>query len=326
VPRPKAKTKQKDASKLNLTTAETTGGPLPVPSVKSSRSSSSQSDKKSKIGSYSSAEFQNWLNTPIQKPKMKRSKKTNEEAYQVFQDFSEMVDHAEWKSFFQKLYTGKFPHAYSYRNQTLFFRKRTKIEKLEILDSSKQTLSKVMMFFTTYGGYSNYEDESNIYDFIVSQTPQYNNWKDIRSKKTKQFFIQKYVDELAENHQLDPTQKRVLVDTLHTAFLLKTIDSSDIEFEDKKITNIRGLSWNSEAKEFEIPRANRFNKNTKNTRKTVEKMQKNTFASHWGKFVNNILKNKSGGEEISTDLSTTQEDMTDTITDTTFSMSVVSEI
>jgi hypothetical protein len=183
-----------------------------------------------------------------------------------------------------------------------------------------------MMFFTTYGGYSNYEDESNIYDFIVSQTPQYNNWKDIRSKKTKQFFIQKYVDELAENHQLDPTQKRVLVDTLHTAFLLKTIDSSDIEFEDKKITNIRGLSWNSEAKEFEIPRANRFNKNTKNTRKTVEKMQKNTFASHWGKFVNNILKNKSGGEEISTDLSTTQEDMTDTITDTTFSMSVVSEI
>lgn len=288
------------------------------PNVPSKRSSS-KSEKKSKIGSYSSAEFQNWLNTPIQKPKMKRSKKTNDDAYQVFQDFSDMVDHVEWKAFFQKLYTGKFPHGYSYRNQTLFFRKRTKIEKLEVLDSTKSTLYKVMSFFTTYGGYSNQDDDINIFDFVVSQTPQFTQWKEIRSKKTKQFYIQKYVDELAANHELSNTEKRILVDTIHTGFLLKTIDNTDIEFENKKIVSIRTLTWDSEKREFEIPRICRNNKNSR--KNASEKIQRNSFASHWNKFVHHILKSKGSTNEDLTDISSVVEDLTDT----TISMSVVSE-
>jgi hypothetical protein len=279
--------------------------------VKSSSRSSSKLEKKTKIGSYASAEFQNWLSTPIQKPKIKRSKKTNDDAYQVFQDFADMVDNPDWKAFFQKLYSGKFPHGYSYRSQTLFFRKRTKIEKLEILDSTKSTMTKVMQFFIVYGGYSNDKDDVNIFDIVVLQTPKYENWKDIRSKKTKQFFILKYIDELAANHELSDKEKMELVDTIHTGFLLKTIDGGDIEFQNKRITNIKTLEWDNEHREFVIPNLHRI---VKNSRKTVsEKVQKNTFSSHWNKFVSHIhkSKNQNPGEDIATDASTTLEDLTD---------------
>jgi hypothetical protein len=287
--------------------------------VKSNRSSNSE--KKTKIGTFASAEFKNWLNTPIQKPKIKRSKKTNDDAYQVFQDFSDMVDNPDWKTFFQKLYTGKFPHGYSYRNQTLFFRKRTKIEKLEIIDCNRSMLHKVMNFFTTYGGYSNSDDDLNIFDYMVSQTPNYNSWKDIRSKKSKQFFIMKYIDRLSQTYDLTTVERKRLQDTIHIGFLIKTIDTPDIEFEDNKIMTIKTLSWNPEKREFTVPK---ISKTAKTNRKPVsEKVCKNSFGAHWVRFISNIVKDKKNtlDEDISTDVSTAIDDLTDT----TVSYSVISE-
>lgn len=274
-----------------------------------------RSEKKSKIGTYASAEFQNWLATPIQKPKMKRSKRTNDEAYQVFQDFSERIEDPEWKVFFQKLYTGKFPHGYSYRNQTLFFRKRTKIEKLDLQDSSNETLLKVMDFFEMYGGFNNSDDNLNIFDYLVSHIEPYRSWKDIRSKKTKQFFIQKYADDMENKYNLTLTEKKCLLDTIHTGFLIRSIDSGDIEFEDKKIINIKTLSWDGERREFVLIENN---KNQKITRKTTsEKVSKSSYSAHWTKFLSQIIRDKPFIEDISTDVS-----MVDDFTDTTISFSI----
>lgn len=274
-----------------------------------------RSEKKSKIGTYASAEFQNWLATPIQKPKMKRSKRTNDEAYQVFQDFSERIDNLEWKAFFQKLYTGKFPHGYSYRNQTLFFRKRTKIEKLDLQDSTNDTLLKVKNFFEIYGGFNNSDDNLNIFDYLVSHIEPYRSWKDIRSKKTKQFFIHKYADDMEIKYNLSLTEKKCLLDTIHTGFLIRSIDSSDIEFEDKKITNIKTLSWVEERREFVLIENI---KNQRMSRKaTCEKVSKSSFSAHWTKFLSQIIKDKPFIEDISTDVS-----IADDLTDTTISFSI----
>lgn len=286
----------------------------PQPVVETQRDSQ-RSEKKSKIGTYASAEFQNWLNTPIQKPKMKRSKRTNDEAYQIFQDFSERIENQEWKAFFQKLYTGKFPHGYSYRNQTLFFRKRTKIEKLDIQDSTNDTLSKVKNFFEIYGGFSNTDDNLNIFDYLVSQIEPYRSWKDIRSKKTKQFFIQKYADDMEIKYNLGLSEKKCLLDMIHTGFLIRAIDSSDIEFEDKKIMNIKTLLWNEERREFELVE---YMRNQRVSRKaTSEKISKTSYSAHWSKFISQIVKDKPIIEDISTDVSMTEE-----FTDTTVSFSI----
>ncbi len=270
------------------------------------------SEKKNKIGTYASTEFQNWMNTPIQKPKMKRSKKTNEEAFQIFQDFSERCETEEWRNFFEKLYTGKFPHGYSYRNQTLFFRKRTKIEKLDILDNSKDTMNKVMTFFKIYGGFNNYNSDLNIFDYLISQSSHYyQNWKDIRSKKTKQFFIQKYVDDISKSNNLSYSEKKSLLDTIHTAFLLKLIDSNDIQFENNKITAIKTLKWNNEKKTFDFFYDYKPQKPSRKA--TNEKISKNSFLAHWNKFLSNIIqkdKSDKNNDDIVTDVSTT-EDLTD---------------
>jgi hypothetical protein len=298
-----SKTKKAESSKAEVSKD---GSPKPK-----------RSEKKSKIGTYASTEFQNWLATPIQKPKMKRSKRTNDEAYQVFQDFSERIENGEWKAFFQKLYTGKFPHGYSYRNQTLFFRKRTKIEKLDLQDSTNDTLSKVMNFFEMYGGFNNSDDNLNIFDYLVSHIEPYRSWKDIRSKKTKQFFIQKYADEMETRYQLTLTEKKCLLDTIHTGFLIRSIDSSDIDFQDKKIMNIKPLSWDGEKREFLLI------DNVKNQRMsrkaTSEKVSKSSYSAHWTKFLSQIVKDKPCSSD---DISVTDVSMTEDLTDTTISFSI----
>jgi hypothetical protein len=276
------------------------------------------SEKKNKIGTYASTEFQNWLNTPIQKPKIKRSKKTSDDAFQIFQDFSDRTENEDWKLFFQKLYQGKFPHGYSYRNQTLFFRKRTKIEKLDIQDNSNETMNKVMSFFKVFGGFSNFGQDTNIFDYLVSQTPMIKSWKEIRSKKTKQFYIQKYVDELTQKYQLSSTERKSLLDTIHTGFMIKCIESSDIEFENQKINLIRTIHWLPEQRKFELSYQNRLQKTSRKA--TAEKVSKNSFFSHWNKFLQHIVvKNKpSNLDDIPTDVSINTEDLTDITTISSF--------
>lgn len=281
--------------------------------IEKASSTPTQEPKKNKIGTYASTEFQNWLNTPIQKPKIKRSKKTNDDAFQIFIDFAEKIESEEWKTFFNKLYTGKFPHGYSYRNQTLFFRKRTKIEKLDIQDSSNETMNKVMNFFKNYGGFSNIGEDTNIFDFLVSKTPVYKNWKDIRSKKTKQFFIIKYVDELTEKHQLNVSERKSLLDTIHTGFLLKSIESCDIEFDNQKINNIKTIRWNPNNRKFDLDLINRIQKPTRKS--TADKVAKSSFLVHWTKFLQQIV-NRNQPDEIPTDVSIASV-CTDDLTDNT---------
>ena len=266
--------------------------------------------KKSKIGTYAGAEFQNWLQTPIQKPKVKRTKKSKDDTYQIFQDLSEMVMDPQWKSFFAKLALGKFPHGYSYRNQTIFFRKRTKIEKIEVPDSSYDTLNRLMGFFQNYGGFTSTDDNINIFEYLVTQSETFQSWKDIRSKKTKQFFIQQYVEDISQQKNLNLFQKRCLSDTINIGFLLRIIDSGDIEFEDRKITAIRTLKWDERKNEFVLDGEA---KPLRTSRKTAsEKIVKNSYSAHWNRFLSHISKDKSSiPDDISTDVSTIA-DLTDT--------------
>jgi hypothetical protein len=270
--------------------------------------------KKSKIGTFAGAEFQNWLNTPIQKPKIKRTKKTKDDTFQVFQDLSEMITDEQWKSFFVKLSLGKFPHGYSFRNQTIFFRKRTKIEKVEIQDASHDTLYKLMNFFQNYGGFTSDDSNINIFEYLVSQSEDYQSWKDIRSKKTKQFFIQQYVEEIAKTKDLSIHQKRCLLDTIQMGFLLRMIDSSDIEFTDRKIVSIKPLIWNQEKREFEV--VGEVKPNRTSRKNVSEKIIKNSYSAYWNRFLNHISKDHKSNpipDEVSTDVSTIVDaDLTDT--------------
>lgn len=324
---PKIKATKVDSKPKKTTKSKSNKEPTPEIVIemeercsKSKEESLRRSDKKSKIGTYASTEFQNWLSTPIQKPKIKRSKKMNDDAFQIFQDYSGMTTNEEWKAFFQKLYTGKFPHGYSYRNQTLFFRKRTKIEKLDIQDGTIETMLKVMNFFQIYGGFENSDDNLNIFDYLVSKSESYHHWKDIRSKKTKQFFITKYADELTKVHNLNDRERRALLDTIHAGFLIRCIDTADIVFDNRRIMDIKTLKWNEEKRDFELTAD--F-KNLRISRKTVsEKQNRNSFGAHWSRFLSQMVReNKNNEVEISTDVSNF-DDLTD---GTSISLSAITE-
>jgi hypothetical protein len=131
----------------------------------------------------------------------------------------------------------------------------------------------------------------------------------------------KYIDRLSQTYDLTTVERKRLQDTIHIGFLIKTIDTPDIEFEDNKIMTIKTLSWNPEKREFTVPK---ISKTAKTNRKPVsEKVCKNSFGAHWVRFISNIVKDKKNtlDEDISTDVSTAIDDLTDT----TVSYSVISE-
>ena len=189
-------------------------------------------------------------------------------------------------------------------------------------------MSKVMNFFQIYGGFENSDDNLNIFDYLISKSDSYSQWKDIRSKKTKQFFIQKYADELTKVHNLSVIERRCLLDTIHIGFLMRFIDTSDIVFENRKIIDIKTLKWVEPKRDFELVADW---KNVKLSRKNgTEKQNRNSFAAHWSRFLSQMVKEKQPEVEDLTDVSVSTisnilEDYTDLTSLTSMSLSANTE-
>jgi hypothetical protein len=101
------------------------------------------------------------------------------------------------------------------------------------------------------------------------------------------------------------------LDTIHTGFLLKSIESSDIEFNEQRIMQIKTLKWNENIRKYELQIQNRSQKPSRKS--TIEKASKNSFIIHWTKFLHHIIKDKSHADkdDIPTDVSVMTDDLTD---------------
>ena len=108
------------------------------------------------------------------------------------------------------------------------------------------------------------------------------------------------------------------MDTIHSGFLLKSIESCDIEFDNQKITKIKTLHWNPEKRKFDLEIQNRVQKPTR--KNTADRVAKNSFLVHWNKFLVQYVKDKPQLDDIPTDASIISV-QTDDLTDTSMSLS-----
>lgn len=76
---------------------------------------------------------------------------------------------------------------------------------------------------------------------ISQNTKNIQSWSEIRKKTSKDRFIQNFAREIGERCDLTETQVRELVNTIQNGFVSQTITNKDIEFNDGKITGIKGI-------------------------------------------------------------------------------------
>jgi len=66
-------------------------------------------------------------------------------------------------------------------------------------------------------------------------------WENIRKKTIRDGLIQNYVIEMRKKHVLSKKQSKYLLTLINIGLLFKNITSDDIEYEDGKIIDIRGI-------------------------------------------------------------------------------------
>lgn len=263
---------------------------------------------KNKIGTYASStiDIQNWLNTPIQSNKPKRTKKSKEQDNAIFLELHDIVEDNDWKNLFINGYKGKFPSGFTFSNHVLSCKKKkNKIEKIEIYDSDIQTLQNVQYFFSSNGGFTPQDDEMDVLEFFNSCGPTYDSWTQIRGKKKKDFYIGRYIEQLCKKYNLNEKEKIQLHNQVIIGCAIKSIDSENIKLEDNEIKNIDNLIWDNSSRTFNVEGTAK-NKKVSRKKANQERLPKNCYLSQWISYINKISPNpnKTLNQYLSQDLST----------------------
>ena len=220
--------------------------------------------------------------------------------YQIFEDCSHVTNDKFWISVFQECARGKFPRGFSYKNNLLTYRKGNKTVRIEITEP--HAYIKTMDFFKEMGGIMSKTDRLKIqkeeekkYLEQLSKNPK--TWKDIKIEKIKEALIYEYVTSLSEEKDYTKHEKMELYTTINKGFMLKYFTGDNIVIENRKIKKIKGLTYNSKTRKYDIDKELMNTKSKKRINglgiEKHKKKQKVSFMDNWVKYIDKLENNKS---------------------------------
>ena len=248
-----------------------------------------------------------WLSTPINQgaPKQRRCK-INKIQHAIFEECAKITEDPLWKGIFISASIGKLPRGFMIRNGTLTNKKGNKIISLEIPDNPKMALDACVSFFQRAGILSTKDQErinKRVEDYKkTDKTLQQMRWDEIRQKRVKELLLSNYIRKLCKKHRLRNSEVERLKETIHVAFLLDKLGNDNIIFENGKISNITGIEFNQETREFIIakrePKRIKNSTQTKDTQTCEHKDDSLNLLEFWGKYLDLIRKDVYPNESL----------------------------
>lgn len=235
------------------------------------------------------------------KREQSKKKVKNPIDHNIFIECAELVYDAYWKEIFENAAQNKFPRSFSYVGETLIYRTGSHKIKIDVPNIPEEALSVCMSFFKEKGGMCSNDDMIKIKKYneeISENNKEIKNWTDIKKIKVKELLLYNYVTELSNKYNMDDYNKKLLETTINKGFLLKNFDNKSVQFDDGKITGIKGLIYDEYTNNFIID--NKLKNKTKtNDDKyyddtqcdTEKKDNKISFMKSWGKFLDYMYKN-----------------------------------
>jgi hypothetical protein len=207
------------------------------------------------IGCYavSTVDFNSWMSEPVlsSTSKNRRHKGTRELIHKNFDTYASITSDPFWKNKFVEASLDKFPPKFSYRDNTLYFRKGYKHDKLELPLNPYDAQAKCIEFLRAHGGFcSPLEEQKALEEREVIVTPAVFEqkqllWSDL-TKREQECVLSQYVLDQQKELQLNPLQADQLLELLTVALMYKQLVPTNITLEGTQIIKIDKLARNDQ--------------------------------------------------------------------------------
>jgi hypothetical protein len=187
--------------------------------------------------------------------------------YPIFEEASRLTDDPSWESILKDASKGVFPRMYRYNGDVLSFKQKSKVHTKEIcLDDPALCLRNVQEFMRNMGLYSERDQYIRLREMEAAEEevkkPKVR-WKQIKSDKTKNVLISKYISLLERRYTLDNMEITRLANVVRMANSIGMVNANTVSMRNGQIVDISPLCFNSKTRNFFIDPATPIPKMTK---------------------------------------------------------------
>lgn len=168
--------------------------------------------------------------------------------YPVFLDCCKHTDDTFWENIFENLAYGKTPYG-TYISKNFLccsYKKKDFSYKIEKKDSKTIYKEVYTLLAKRVGILSHKETSKKRKDFLEIENnikDSRKNWSEIRKKNIRELLIELYVTRMKLKYFLSIKQVKYLLSIIFFAMVLKVIKSSDIDYVNGSIINIKGIEF-----------------------------------------------------------------------------------
>ena len=211
--------------------------------------------------------------------------------YPIFLECCQYATDNFWINIFEDLAYSKTPYG-SYINKDFLccnYKNKEFNYKIEKKDAKELYDEVYFLFAKKLGLLSQLDKINKKIDFtnIEEEIKEYKkNWINIKKKNIKDLFIENYVIDMKNKHDLTLKNARYLLSIIFVGMIFKVITNKDIEYEDGKILNIKGVNFKNKKVILE--------KNIYNIEPTLTPtiiIQSNLLSDNWSKYLEKLKKN-----------------------------------
>lgn len=176
--------------------------------------------------------------------------------YRFLYDLSELEDNHYYQTLFIEMSTGKFPYGYSYEVvddtlHKLIYKKRSTFYSCALTTKDpKAAINAIKDFMRKYTLVQSYEEKEKSEDTPAQETITW--FKISRKIKEQKMYLDMYTKQLADELKLSTSEIEDLKNTLDHAKLVGYLTDQHVVFENGKISDIKGLSFNDKKRCFEL--------------------------------------------------------------------------
>jgi len=235
--------------------------------------------------------------TTTEKTKRKRAEK--KVVHEIFEKCADLTNDQYWITVFNNCARDKFPRGFFYKNGLMTHRRGNKINRVSIPNSAPEASSVCMSFFKTAAGLMSTADRMRLrreeeQRILENTTNRELTWKDIKTEKLKELLIMEFVDDISKRLRMNDEDKKELITTVKSGFMLKCFTSKNIKMKDGRIISIDGLVYDKKTNTYDIdPHLITKKNNKKIVGLGVSKTQnkpKVSFMALWDKYLQGLEK------------------------------------
>jgi hypothetical protein len=246
--------------------------------------------------------------------------------HKIFADMSEITTDLFWKNLFHQCAYDKFPRLVSFKEDTLYFKNKKKIESTILaMDHLELAIEQAKNFLKQKKGLSGDKDEEENKMKLNIKEEVYEKWSKVNRKKVKDSFVFAYLLKLKERHQLSNLEFLQLQTLTVLGFTLGNCNCMNIIIKNNEIETIQGLIFDETIRKFYFD--NKSIKKPKSSGKkkssvcdrsvhSMQKIKKVNFLKRWKKYIETLSKNIVTQVEEDEMTSVTHEMTTETETNT----------